>query len=300
MKIGSSERTKIGTVIAAYGRNYLVQYNQNKIQCIMRGKKHNAVVGDLVQFKYISPNQAIIENINKRSTLLYRSNQYRTKFLAANITQLFIIIATEPDFSDDFISRAFIAAESIGITSYAILNKIDVEDNLLKTRQRLQTYAKLAYPILEVSALITPNATRKLLIPLLINQSTIFIGQSGTGKSSLIKLIVPDTDIITQEISTAFNAGKHTTTFIRQYTFANDSTIIDSPGFYEFGLHQLNENKLKQAFREFVPYLGSCRFYNCHHLTEPGCALLAAIKNKDITSIRHALYAKLLFESLKN
>lgn len=291
------KETNTGTVIAVYGQHYLVKCNEKKIRCIIQRKKNNAVVGDSVQFKYISSNQAIIETINQRSTLLYRSNQYQTKFLAANITQLFIVVATEPNFSDDLVSRALVAAESIGITAFTILNKSDIKNNLQNIRQRLQIYAKLGYPILEVSALTAPDETRTLLIPLLKNRSTIFIGQSGMGKSSIIKLIIPDANIVTQEISTSLHTGKHTTTLIRLYSFANDSIVIDSPGFHKFGLYQLNENVLKQAFREFAPYLGHCRFYNCHHLTEPGCALLAAVKNKHIASIRHVLYSKLLYES---
>lgn len=295
------QETETGTVIAAHGRHYLVQSGTEKLQCVTRGKKSDVAVGDIVHLKRTSPNQAVIESIGERKTLLYRSDQYKSKLLAANVTQLFIVVATEPGFTDDLISRALVAAESAGVDAHIVLNKTDIVDALPKTRQRLEVYRKLGYPIHEVSALAAPDATRAAFMPLLQGQSTILIGQSGMGKSSLINLIVPDADIATREISAALDTGKHTTTFTRLY--AMDSTdgqptaIIDSPGFQEFGLYQLSEGMLERAFREFAPHLGNCRFYNCHHLTEPGCAVLAAVDSGEIALMRHQLYAQLLHES---
>lgn len=289
--------TEIGTVIAAHGRHYLIQIGEEKLQCVTRGKKSDVAVGDQVHLKRTSANQAVIEAIAERKTLLYRSDQYKSKLLAANVTQLFIVVATEPGFTDDLISRALVAAESAGVDAHIILNKTDIEAALPRTRQRLEVYRKLGYPVHEVSATAHPDATRATFLPLLQGQTTILIGQSGMGKSSIINLIVPDADIAVREISAALDTGKHTTTFTRLYVMADDTAIIDSPGFQEFGLYQLSEGMLERAFREFAPYLGKCKFYNCHHLTEPSCAVLAAVADGDIAPMRHQLYVQLLHES---
>lgn len=288
---------KSGIVIAAHGRHYLVQVEDVRLQCVTRGKKSDVAVGDIVQIKQTSPNQGVIESISERDTLLYRSDQYKSKLLAANVTQLFIVVATEPGFSDDLVSRALIAAEAAGIAAHIVLNKIDVTELLPKARERVALYASLGYPVHELSARSAPDATRDALLPLMRGQSSILIGQSGMGKSSLINLLVPDADIATREISAALDSGKHTTTFTRLYAIGVDTAIIDSPGFQEFGLYHLSEGMLERAFREFGPHLGNCRFYNCHHLTEPGCAVLAALEADQIAPMRHALYQQLLHES---
>jgi ribosome biogenesis GTPase len=291
----------LGTIIAAHGRHYLAEAGADaaKLQCVTRGKKSDVAVGDLVELKLTSANQAVIESISERKTLLYRSDQYKSKLLAANVSQLFIVVATEPGFADDLVSRALVAAEAAGVTAHIVLNKIDVVESLAKTRQRLAFYAGLGYPVHEVSARATPEATCATLLPLLQGQSTILIGQSGMGKSSLINLLVPDADIATREISAALDTGKHTTTFTRLYRMDATTTIIDSPGFQEFGLHHLSEGMLERAFPEFAPYLGKCKFYNCHHINEPECTVLGAIKTGEIAPLRHALYAQLRHESLQ-
>jgi ribosome biogenesis GTPase len=290
-----------GTIIAAHGRHYLAEsgLEATKLQCVTRGKKSDVAVGDLVALKLTSANQAVIESINERKTLLYRSDQYKSKLLAANVTQLFIVVATEPGFADDLVSRALVAAEAAGVTAHIVLNKIDVVESLTKTRQRLAFYASLGYPVHEVSAKTMPEATCATLLPLLKGQSTILIGQSGMGKSSLINLLVPDADIAVREISAALDTGKHTTTFTRLYRMDEDTTIIDSPGFQEFGLHHLSEGMLERAFPEFEPFLGKCKFYNCHHINEPECTVLGGIKSGAIAPLRHALYAQLRHESLQ-
>lgn len=287
----------LGTVIAAHGRHYLVDTGSIRLHCVTRGKKSDVAVGDVVKLKQTSPDQGVIESISERKTLLYRSDQYKSKLLAANVTQLFIVVATEPGFSDDLVSRALVAAEAAGISTRIILNKVDVVELLPKVRERLALYANLGYPIDEVSARSAPEQTCTTLRPLLKGQSTILIGQSGMGKSSLINLLVPDAELATREISAALDSGKHTTTFTRLFSLDADSAIIDSPGFQEFGLYHLTEGMLERAFREFKPRLGNCRFYNCHHLNEPGCAVLAAVEGGEIAPMRHALYQQLVHES---
>lgn len=285
-----------GTVIASHGRHYLVQTESLRLHCVTRGKKSDLAVGDIVQVKRTSPDQGVIESIATRKTLLYRSDQYKSKLLAANVTQLFIVVATEPGFSDDLISRALVAAEAAGITARILLNKTDLAELLPKARERLELYAGLGYPVHEVSARAAPEQACALLEPLLRGHASILIGQSGMGKSSLINLLVPDADIATREISAALDSGRHTTTFTRMYAI-DGATIIDSPGFQEFGLYHLTEGMLERAFPEFRPHLGDCRFYNCHHLAEPGCAIRAAVDNGAIHPMRHALYRQLVHEA---
>ncbi|MES2152814.1 MAG: ribosome small subunit-dependent GTPase A [Pseudomonadota bacterium] len=286
-----------GTIIAAHGRHYLADVEGRKLQCVTRGKKTNVAVGDIVNLKMTSEDQAVIESITERATLLYRSDQYKSKLLAANLTRLFIVVATEPGFADDLISRSLVAAEAAGIEAHLILNKTDVTELLPKARERLLAYTSLGYPLHEVSARANPDHAVATLLPLLAGQSSILIGQSGMGKSSLINLLVPDADIAVREISAALDTGKHTTTFTRLYALGDGASIIDSPGFQEFGLYHLSEGMLERAFVEFGPYLGGCKFYNCRHLIEPQCAILAAVGEGKIARFRHTLYGQLLHES---
>lgn len=286
-----------GTIVAAHGRHYLAEADGRFLQCVTRGKKTNVAVGDQVALKMTSADQAVIESIAERATLLYRSDQYKSKLLAANVTRLFIVVATEPSFADDLVSRSLVAAEAAGIDVHIILNKVDVEGLLPRARERIGVYASIGYPVHEVSARTHPQQAVALLEPLLAGQTSIFIGQSGMGKSSLINLLVPDADIATREISAALDTGKHTTTFTRLYRLPGGAAVIDSPGFQEFGLYHLTEGMLERAFREFAPYLGGCKFYNCRHLSEPQCAILGAVEDGKIAPMRHALYAQLLHES---
>ncbi|MGB4347857.1 MAG: ribosome small subunit-dependent GTPase A [Burkholderiaceae bacterium] len=286
-----------GQIVAAHGRHYLAQADERLIQCVTRGKKSDVAVGDLIRYQLTSVNQGVIEEILPRTTLLYRSDQYKSKLLAANVTQMFIVVATEPGFTEDLVSRALVAAESAGVKAHLILNKTDITESLAATRKRLALYAGLGYPVHEVSARAKPDETVALLTPLLANQSTILIGQSGMGKSSLVNLLVPDAEIAVREISAALDTGKHTTTFTRLYSIDAQTTIIDSPGFQEFGLYQLSEGMLERAFPEFAGHLGHCRFYNCHHLNEPDCKILQAMAEGKIARARHDLYRQLLHEA---
>jgi len=286
-----------GLIVAAHGRHYLAHATGKTLQCVTRGKKSDVATGDRVRLKITSADQAVIEEILPRDTLIYRSDQYKSKLLAANVTQLFIVVATEPGFSDDLVSRALVAAEAAGIRVHLVLNKTDIAQLLPAARDRLTLYRTLGYPVHEVSAAKDPQGTVSMLQPLMTGQSTILIGQSGMGKSSLIQLLVPDAEIAVQEISQRLDSGKHTTTFTRLFEIDAQTTVIDSPGFQEFGLYHLTEGMLERAFPEFTAALGKCRFYNCHHLAEPGCAVLEAVEGGQISAERHGLYRQLLHES---
>ncbi len=289
-----------GTIIAAHGRHYVALAAGERLQCVTRGKKSHVAVGDVVDLKKTSPDQAVIERVADRKSLLFRSDQYKSKYLAANVDQVMIVVATEPAFSDDLISRALVAASAEGIEARILLNKADLEQNLAKTRERVARYAALGYAVHEISVTAQPEATRQSLLPLLQGKTTILIGQSGMGKSTLVNLLVPDAEAAVREISQALDTGKHTTTFTRLYQLEGGTALIDSPGFQEFGLYHLSEGRLERAFPEFAPYLGQCRFYNCHHVSEPDCALLEAVKAGKVAELRHALYVQLRHESLQN
>ena len=288
-----------GLIVAAHGRHYLAHADGKTLQCVTRGKKSDVATGDRVRLKPTSADQAVIEEILPRDTLLYRSHQYKSKLLAANVTQLFIVVATEPGFSDDLVSRSLVAAEAAGIRVHLVLNKTDIAALLPAARKRLALYRGLGYPVHEVSAAQDPEGAMATLQPLMAAQSTILIGQSGMGKSSLIQRLVPDANIAVQEISQRLDSGKHTTTFTRLFELDAQTTVIDSPGFQEFGLHHLTEGMLERAFREFAPALGKCRFYNCHHVSEPGCAILQALEEGSVTADRHQLYLQLRHESMQ-
>jgi ribosome biogenesis GTPase len=289
-----------GLVIAAHGRHYLVAPEhepQALLQCFPRGKKSEVAVGDRVVYEPTSADQGVIVEIGERRNLLYRSDQYKSKLFAANLDQLLIVLATEPHFSEDLLGRALVAAEANELAPVIVLNKTDVSEALPAARERLAPYRALGYDVLELSIKARPDEARTILRERLHGHATLLLGQSGMGKSTLVNLIVPDADVATREISTALNSGRHTTTFTRLYPLPDGGALIDSPGFQEFGLHHLTEGRLERAFPEFRPLLPHCRFYNCHHLHEPGCAILEALAEGRIARERHGLYAQLVHEA---
>lgn len=280
-----------GRVIAAHGRQYVVELADGTLlPCFPRGKKSEIACGDRVDIMRTSDDQGVVEAIQPRVSLLYRSNEIRQKLIAANVNQLVIVVATEPAFSDELVARALLAAESEEIAPLIVLNKCDLTDKLPAARQRLATLAGLGYPILELSALNHAEDLR----PWLAGKTSVLVGQSGMGKSTLVNALIPEANAATREISQALDSGKHTTTHATLYHLDGNSDLIDSPGLQEFGLGHLDRQEIEIAFREFRPYLGQCRFRDCRHDREPGCALRAAVEAGTIDPGRFASYHRIV------
>jgi len=276
-----------GQIVAAHGRQYLVEATDGSLRlCFPRGKKSGLACGDRVEVVATGDGQGVVEKVETRQTLLYRSNEFRQKLIAANVTQLVIVVATEPSFSDELITRCLIAADSQAIRPLIVLNKCDLVERVPAARAALEIYRHLGYPIVELSA----REGGATLRPYLQGQLSVLVGQSGMGKSTLLNALIPEANAATREISAALDSGKHTTTHARLYHLDAESDLIDSPGLQEFGLHHLGLGDLEGAFPEFRPLLGTCRFRDCRHDREPDCALRNALARGDIDTRRFACY----------
>jgi ribosome biogenesis GTPase len=282
-----------GTVVAAFGKRFQVELDEDKkrISCVTRGKKTDLACGDLVMIQMTDRHEGVIETTLARKTLLYRSNAFKSKMLAANVTQIIIVLATQPSFYEALLNRCLIAAEAANIKALIVLNKCDLADND-DAKQKLALYTALGYRVLQLSATEDISSLR----PYLQGEASILVGQSGMGKSTIINSLLPDADVRTREVSVVLDSGKHTTTAAHLYHLDAHSQLIDSPGLQEFGLHHLSTDELEHAFIEFRPFLGKCRFNNCKHLQEPDCAITAAMNANKITPERLAIYKMLRTE----
>ena len=281
-----------GLVVASHGKRYDVELSGGEIiSCVTRGKKSDLACGDRVEISPTGPAEAVIEKILPRTSLLYRSNEFRKKLLAANVTQIVIVLAAKPSYYPDLLDRCLVAAEAEGIHALILLNKADLPESA-EPLAKLRLYEQLGYSLLSLSAKqdVTP------LLPRLKGQTSVLVGQSGMGKSTLVNALLPDALARTREISSALDSGKHTTTSARLYRLDAASSLIDSPGLQEFGLAHLTPDQIEYAFVEFRPFLGKCRFNNCRHLKEPDCAILNAVSAGKISKLRLNSYQKLLAE----
>jgi ribosome biogenesis GTPase len=281
-----------GIVTAAYGKRYGVELEDGRqISCVTRGKKNDLACGDVVQVKLTDSHEGVVESFNPRSSLLYRSNAYKTKLLAANVTQVVIVLATQPSFYEALLNRCLIAAEAAGIGVLIVLNKCDLAKND-DAMQALKLYQGLGYQVQPLSAKQDIEPLKQWLK----GHTSVLVGQSGMGKSTIVNALLPDLQVRTQEVSTVLDSGKHTTTAAHLYHLDENSHLIDSPGLQEFGLHHLSVDQLERAFIEFRPYLGKCRFNNCRHLKEPDCAVIQATESGQIAPLRLACYQDLFGE----
>jgi ribosome biogenesis GTPase len=281
------------TVLAAHGRQFLLRLDGDGDRvAVTRGRRADVVAGDRVEWAELGAGQAVIEHVLPRRNLLRRSDARREKALAANLDQAAVVISGEPPFSEELLVRVLVAAERERIGCLLIATKADVPHAMAAIESRLAVYEALGYPVLRIAAKAEPDATRTRLAPVLDGRTTLLLGQSGMGKSTLVNLLVPDAALATQAISEALQTGRHTTTFTRAFDLAGGGRLIDSPGFQVFGLAHLSTSELEHSMREFVPLLGGCRFHNCTHRHEPGCAIRAAVEAGRIDARRHALYGQ--------
>ena len=291
-----------GLVVAGHGRHMLVETPEGqRLICHPRGKKNDAVVGDRVRWRG-SHDEGTIERIDERRNLFYRQDEIRTKSFAANLDQILILIAADPEFSEVQLTRALIAAEAAGIAPLIALNKSDLVEPFERAWARLLPYLRMHYGVLPLSLRLSGDVDREHLMQHLQGKTTLVLGPSGAGKSTLINLLVPGAAAQTGEVSRALNSGKHTTTSTSWYWVdaARTTALIDSPGFQEFGLHHIEPAALARHMPDLRPHLGHCRFYNCTPLHEPGCAVLGALGQTGedgVSPNRHRIYGE-LFETL--
>jgi len=293
-----ADEVKLGQIVAAFGRQYLVRMDDGReIACLTRGKKSEVACGDMVEIKRTADAstgngtgaQGVIERIAPRRSLLHRSDAFREKLIAANVTQIIVVVAAEPSFSDELLARCLVAAFDQKLEVLIVLNKCDLPDAAAAARKRLISYRDIGYRVLELSAKQDVTALR----PFLTGHTSVLVGQSGMGKSTLINALLPDAQAATREISAALDSGKHTTTHARLYRIDETSGLIDCPGVQAFGLHHLSFGGIEQGFVEFAQYLGQCRFRDCRHAHEPGCALRNAVAEGKINARRLELFLQI-------
>lgn len=284
-----------GLVVAAHGRHYIVETPEGRrIVGHPRGKKSDALVGDRVRWMPTSEGEGVIEHLEPRRNLLYRQDEWKTKAFAANVDRLLVIVAALPVFSESQLSRALIAAEAAGIPACIVLNKVDLP-GAPAARERLAAYRAMGIEVIEVALKAHPEASRAALEPRLEGVATLLLGPSGAGKSTLINLMVPDAGAQVGAISQALNSGRHTTTATRWYWLDDlrRSALIDSPGFQEFGLRQIEARQLASLMPDLREPSTQCRFYNCTHRNEPGCGVIAAVQAGEVTPERHRIYTEI-------
>jgi ribosome biogenesis GTPase len=291
-----------GLIVANYGRHFLVENVQGERRiCHSRGKKSQGVVGDRVQWRP-SQDEGTIEKIESRRNLFYRQDEVRTKSFAANLDQVLILIAAEPEFSSSQLSRALIAAEEQHITPIIALNKRDLTGPFARAWDWLLPYRQMGYDVLPLSLRQNPETDHAALLARLKGKTTLVLGPSGAGKSTLINCLIPGALVQTGELSQALSSGKHTTTSTTWYWVdqAKTTALLDSPGFQEFGLNHIDPAQLAAYMPDLKPHVAQCKFYNCSHLHEPGCGVISAVNSKNspdgISDNRYKIYSDLYAE----
>jgi ribosome biogenesis GTPase len=286
--------TQNGLVTATHGRHAVVESEDAARRlCHFRGKKNEVVVGDHVLWSN-TEDAGIIEKVQERKNLFYRSDELRTKSFAANIDQIVVLVASDPDFSEEQIVRALISANSQNIPAFIALNKADLTAPFERALNKLKHYPPMGYEVLALTLMgtdsVNPEFTERLK-----NKISFIMGPSGAGKSTLINRLVPNAQAQTGEISKALQSGKHTTTATTLYwtDALRTSALIDSPGFQEFGLNHIEPSALAELMPDLKEFSTGCKFYNCTHLHEPGCVVRAQVDNGRISASRYKIYGQL-------
>jgi ribosome biogenesis GTPase len=284
-----------GSVVAAFGRECLVRADDGRLlQASARNRRIQPVCGDRAVLGAVAGGRAVIEALEPRHSVFLRSSQHRTKVLAANVTQLVVLVACEPSFSDELVCRFLVAAEHARLPALLVLNKVDLADLRERALGMLAPFRGLGYPLIELVA----KRDARPLLPLLARHRSLLAGQSGMGKSTLIRTLVPDAQVRIGEISRFLDSGRQSTTAARLYRVGEESEIVDTPGVSEFGLAGLEARDIAAGFREFAAHAARCRFQDCRHLAEPGCGVQQAADSGAIHPRRLRLYRRIVEQEL--
>ncbi|MFD1260823.1 small ribosomal subunit biogenesis GTPase RsgA [Entomomonas asaccharolytica] len=293
---GDFGEEQLGLVTAHFGIQAEVESKQGeRYRCYLRANLPPLVTGDKVVWRTGNQQNGIITAIQPRASELSRTDSSgRLKIIAANVDLLVIVFAPLPTPYANLLDRYLIAAKHAGIRPLLLFNKLDLvnEQNSSELEDLLNIYRNLNYQILEVSKCL-PETIHQLQTAL-NNHMSVFVGQSGVGKSSLINTLLPEAELRVGALSELTNKGAHTTTTAKLFHLPMGGNLIDSPGIRDFALTHINKEIVEQGFIEFKPYLGHCKFRNCKHQQEPGCALLKAIDEgkihpKRMSSYRHII-----------
>ncbi|TXS89138.1 small ribosomal subunit biogenesis GTPase RsgA [Parahaliea aestuarii] len=293
---GSLGAEQEGLVVAHFGTQVEVESGAGeRRRCHLRANLGSLVTGDRVIWCEGDPTGVVVAQLDRKSALLRPDNFGQLKPVAANIDRIFVVIAARPEPHANLIDRYLVASEAVGIEPVLVLNKVDLldgDDALAAQLDSLLTpYANLGYQLLRVCA----RAGGSVALETALNQRiSIFVGQSGVGKSSLVNSLLPGLDLRVGALSELTHKGTHTTTTAQLFHLPCGGSLIDSPGIREFGLWHMSRDQVEQGFREFRPHLGHCRFRDCQHQQEPGCAILDAGQSGAISPARLESYRRII------
>ncbi|WP_043530176.1 small ribosomal subunit biogenesis GTPase RsgA [Litchfieldella xinjiangensis] len=299
LEAGEYGAEQAGRVIAHFGRTLEVMADSGSLhRCHMRANLDALVTGDRVIWREAGDGSGVVVARGERDNVLERPDpRGLLKPVAANIDQILIVFAVEPAPHANLVDRYLVAAEATGIPPVLVLNKTDLlPDEGGDLRELLSRYQALGYPVVTTTTQHANGLDE--LHRQLTERTSVFVGQSGVGKSSLIDRLLPDEALRIGALSADSRKGTHTTTTARLYRLPAGGELIDSPGIREFGLTHLTPDEVTDGFVEFRPLLGRCRFRDCRHEAEPGCALREAVANGDIHPQRFESYRRIL-ESLE-
>lgn len=285
-----------GLLVAHHGVHLIVEDPSGDLhQCKCRKHIDALATGDRVIWRSFEDGTGVIVAVEPRHQILARPTaRHDLKPMAANVDQMVIVCAPEPEPTGATLDRYLVICELLNLAPLLVINKSDllVQGQYQDFQDHMAPYHGLGYPILSVSKK-DPKALTELGLHL-ANKTSVFVGQSGVGKSSLICALVPEVNIRIGKLSEATLLGQHTTSCARLYHLPHGGDLIDSPGIRRFGLWHLEKEKLILGFKEFIPFLGTCQFRNCQHEHEPGCALIQAAKRGDIHPQRLEHYYEIL------